>query len=309
MDYLLIALLALSAGLLVASKLAEAAGIAQKRVSALSTLQRARKRARLHSEDASGGGRLEKSVARFRDTRLGQTLSGMIPETAAEREDRRAALSRSGLHMSTASFNAVRLLTIAMLTIIGTMAGGRLFPDDARSVAVAVLGAVIGFALPQLYLMNIRRKWRDAIERDLPNAIDLMCVSVSAGTTFEQAVRTVATNMEGELADGFQDVLAQSRYMELYPALKRFADDAGVQPLTIFAASLIDASRSGARLVDILHAQADSVRTYRRAKLEEQINKLPVKMIFPIVFCIFPALFGAVLIPALSQLMGVFAAL
>ena len=86
--------------------------------------------------------------------------------------------------------------------------------------------------------------------------------------------------------------------MDITDALKQFADNAGVQPLTIFVASLIQARQTGAQFVEVLENQAETVRTYRRQKLEEEINKIGTKMLIPIIFLIFPALFGVLLAPA-----------
>lgn len=74
--------------------------------------------------------------------------------------------------------------------------------------------------------------------------------------------------------------------------------ECGRPPLTIFVASLIQARQTGAQFVDVLENQAQTVRTYRRQKLEEEINKIGTKMLIPIIFLIFPALFGVLLAPA-----------
>lgn len=247
--------------------------------------------------------RLDKFAERFR---FGEELDdgSLFGAMSNEEEDsQRKAIMRSGMKISALSFWASRMA----LAAAGAVAGVYLVNDSAdgfQVIAAGVLGLIVGWMIPQLLLFEKRAKWRANIERELPNTLDLMAVSMSAGTTFEDAVRSVAENSEGDLAEGLRDVVANSRFMDITDALKIFADNANVQPLTIFVASLIQARRTGAQFVEVLENQARTVRTYRRQKLEEEINKLPVKMLFPIGLLIFPALFGFILLPAMSQISG-----
>lgn len=231
--------------------------------------------------------------------KFGQPFQGSALFGAMSREQeeqQRDALMRSGLKISALSFWASKILCIALGIIAGLIFGTKL--QGLATIGAAGLGGMVGYILPELYLLQKRREWRGNIERELPNALDLMSISMAAGSTFDDAVRTVAENSEGALAEGFRDVLANARFMDITDALKQFADNAGVQPLTIFVASLIQARQTGAEFVEVLENQAQTVRTYRRQKLEEEINKIGTKMLIPIIFLIFPALFGVLLAPA-----------
>lgn len=227
----------------------------------------------------------------------------VAPLTRQTEQAQRDSLNRSGMKMSSAAFWAARFICIATCLIIASLGVTRLPEGDPRAIPALALGAVAGFALPQLYLLEVRRNWRENIERDLPAALDLMTITVSAGTTLESAMRIVAENTEGALSEGFKDVLAQAKFMELTTALRQFADNAKVQPLTLFAAAVAQARDRGIPIAEILEIQAETTRQYRRARLEEKVNKLPVKILFPIVFFIFPALFGVLLVPAGLQLL------
>lgn len=224
----------------------------------------------------------------------GSALFGAMSREQEERQ--RDAIKRSGLKISALMFWASKIICIAVGIMVGVLIGTKL--NGLATVAAGGLGGMIGYILPELYLLQKRREWRNNIERELPNALDLMSISMAAGSTFDDAVRTVAENSEGALADGFRDVLANARFMDITDALKQFASNAGVQPLTIFVASLIQARQTGAEFVEVLENQAQTVRTYRRQKLEEEINKIGTKMLIPIIFLIFPALFGVLLSPA-----------
>lgn len=224
----------------------------------------------------------------------GSALFGAMSREQEERQ--RDAIKRSGLKISALMFWASKIICIAVGIMVGVLIGTKL--NGLATVAAGGLGGMVGYILPELYLLQKRREWRNNIERELPNALDLMSISMAAGSTFDDAVRTVAENSEGALAEGFRDVLANARFMDITDALKQFASNAGVRPLTIFVASLIQARQTGAEFVEVLENQAQTVRTYRRQKLEEEINKIGTKMLIPIIFLIFPALFGVLLSPA-----------
>lgn len=224
----------------------------------------------------------------------GSALFGAMSREQEERQ--REALMRSGLKISALMFWASKIICVAVGIIVGVLIGTKL--TGLATMAAAALGGMVGYILPEIYLLQKRREWRGDIERELPNALDLMSITMAAGSTFDDAVRTVAENSEGALAEGFRDVLANARFMDITDALKQFADNAGVRPLTIFVASLIQARQTGAQFVEVLENQAQTVRTYRRQKLEEEINKIGTKMLIPIIFLIFPALFGVLLAPA-----------
>lgn len=240
--------------------------------------------------------RSEEMQERFK---FGQPFQGsaLFGSMSREQEERqREAIMRSGLKISALMFWASKVICIAVGIMVGILIGTKL--NGLATVAAAGLGAMVGYILPELYLLQKRREWRNDIERELPNALDLMSISMAAGSTFDDAVRTVAENSEGALAEGFRDVLANARFMDITDALKQFASNAGVQPFTVFVASLIQARQTGAQFVEVLENQAQTVRTYRRQKLEEEINKIGTKMLIPIIFLIFPALFGVLLAPA-----------
>lgn len=240
--------------------------------------------------------RSEEMQERFK---FGQPFQGsaLFGSMSREQEERqREAIKRSGLKISALMFWASKIICVAVGIMVGILIGTKL--SGLATVAAAGLGGMVGYILPELYLLQKRREWRNNIERELPNALDLMSISMAAGSTFDDAVRTVAENSEGALAEGFRAVLANARFMDITDALKQFADNAGVQPLTIFVASLIQARQTGAQFVEVLENQAQTVRTYRRQKLEEEINKIGTKMLIPIIFLIFPALFGVLLSPA-----------
>ena len=228
-------------------------------------------------------------------------ITGILPISKEGERETLEALARSGVRMNPSELWASRFILGGVGLALGIFGSTQL--EGLQAVAALPLGLISGLMLPQLYLMAERRGWRNDIEKALPNALDLLCISVSAGLTFDAGLRTVASKTTGALADSLKDVVSASRYMSTTQALKRLSDAADVKPLTIFVASLMEAERSGIPLVEILKTQAESVRTYRRQKVEEEINKLATKMVFPCLF-IFCALLAVILAPALAHLVG-----
>lgn len=295
MEILVVILLAMAAGLGTTAVLRDKFGVTQNRVTTQTAAQKKRVRERKREQRIEQGLRQRSELGE----KLSKIVSNIIPASGKEIAQAREDLSRAGLKMSSTAFWALRIAFVAGSIVFSGIIANALFPNDSlKSLLMLTLGVIGGLILPQLYLIDARNKWRAEIERQLPNALDLMSVSVSAGATLEAAIRTVAENSEGALADALAHVSAQTQYMDVTEALAQLSDRAGVQPLTIFTASLIQARKGGLALADILKLQAETVREYRRQKIEEEINKLPIKIIFPIIFFIFPALFGVVLVPA-----------
>lgn len=307
MNYIIVLCLAVAAGMAVYSAAATVGGVAQPQAGARDALHDAlqglakrlgQKERRRGSQELTGAG-----------AALAGAVSNLVPASERARKSQIDSLKRTGIHMSSSQFWALRVICVAAGLVIGSAVAGNMLAGDDRGLWALPLGAFGGWALPQMLLLAKRAQRREEIERQLPNALDLMAVSVSAGMTLERALATVASTTDGALAEGFADVAAQARFKGLDESLREFADDAGVQSLTIFAASIIQARQQGNPIAEILRLQAETVRETRRMKLEEQINKLPVKIIFPIMLLIFPALFGVVLVPAAMRMFSVMGAL
>lgn len=304
MNYLTVAAIAIAAGLMATFLADKYTGEETKKVSALSIGQQIRLRLKRREErerrSASPAALSGMTAA------LMNSVVQMVPQSEASRAKQLDALKRTGMKMTANQFWAMQIICIAVGLILGAAVSGSL--PGSQGMWALLLGPAIGFALPQVWLVSQRRKWQNEIERELPNCLDLLAISVAAGTTFESAIKTVVRTSEGALPDALSDVVKQSAYMDTMDALKTLAENAGVPSFTIFAASLIQARDQGLPIEDILKQQAETVREMRRMKLEELINKLPVKIIFPIVFFIFPALFGVVLVPAAMRMMQTLAA-
>jgi tight adherence protein C len=179
---------------------------------------------------------------------------------------------------------------------------------DATMIAIGLSLAALGYMLPALSLSSRIKKRQLAIQRALPDAIDLLTVCVEAGAAFDMAMARVVDKWHGPLSDEFERLLADLRLgRPRREALKDLADRTGVGDVATFVNALIQADQMGVGLVKVLRVQSDQMRQRRRLRAEEQAQKAPVKMLFPLIFLIFPAVYIVILGPAALRLMETFA--
>jgi tight adherence protein C len=196
-----------------------------------------------------------------------------------------------------------------VLAVGGAMLGV-MFSSMAGSATgllfTVALGAA-GFFAPD-YFVNVKaRTRRESIRADLPDALDLLAVSVEAGLGFDGAIAKITEHMDGPLADEFGLTLGEMRIGESrQDALKRMSDRVDAPELSSFTRAIIQADQLGTSLGRILRVQAADSRLRRQAAAEEKAMKAPIKMLFPTVLFIFPAIFLVILGPAFMNLEKVF---
>ena len=165
--------------------------------------------------------------------------------------------------------------------------------------AVGGLLVLIGAYGPEASLNRAIDDRRKEMEKQLPDIIDLLVISVEAGLGFESAMGRVVQNVPGELAKEFQRTLQETRVgVSRHDALKHMADRTDVDDLNSFILALIQADQFGVSVARMLRVQADEMRVRRRQRIQEKAFAAPVKMIFPMLVCIFPSIFIVILGPA-----------
>jgi tight adherence protein C len=213
-----------------------------------------------------------------------------------------AGLSR---RISPTSFLALKAACPLVLVVVGFMVGAVSNPLKALLIVVA-LGA-LGWIAPD-FVVNSRIKSRqEAIRAQLPDALDLLAVSVEAGLGFDAAVAKLIDSLEGPLIDEFNLTLSEMRVGESRPeALRKLSERCQVPELSAFARALIQADTLGISLGRILRVQAADTRERRQAAAEEKAMKAPIKMLFPTVLFIFPVLFIVTIGPVMISFKGLF---
>lgn len=231
---------------------------------------------------------------------LTYSVTRYVPMSEKVADATRDMLSRSGVTMPVASFWAIRVASLSAGIAVGLVALP--FIGGVQGIAAAAACAVAGLAAPQAWLLARRAEWRDELDRQLPDALDLMAICISAGSSFEGALAAVGTRMDGAIAAAFARVAKEAAYSSRSEALLGLAERAQVNSITFFAASLVQAERAGSSLVDIIRMQAQSVRTERRLKVDDITNKLSTKMLFPMLLLMLPSIIMLMLAPMILQL-------
>lgn len=169
-------------------------------------------------------------------------------------------------------------------------------------IAVAVL---IGFFGPNLYLYQVAHDRSAKMQRELPDAIDLMTISVESGLGFDAAIQQVAHNTEGPLADELARVLREMQIgASRSDSLRKLADRTTVPEIRTFVSAMVQADAFGIPIASVLRVQSSEIRVKRRQRAEEKAQQVPVKITVPLIFCILPCLFIAVMGPAVISVMG-----
>lgn len=235
-------------------------------------------------------------------TRALDAISRLMPQTEASERESARSLARAGMRVAPSALWAARLACAAAGILLG-FALGTASRSAVALVAGPALGCVLGALAPQLWLVRRRNAWREDIDRELPNALDLLCITVTAGGTLDFGVRTVAEKTTGTLAEALAEAVEAARFVPMTTALRRLADNADVRSLSVFVTALDQAEESGMAIADVLRSQADSARLARRQAIEERINRVPLKMTFPMAL-IFLATLLVVLVPAAVQVIA-----
>ena len=167
------------------------------------------------------------------------------------------------------------------------------------TLVVCVVAALIGFMAPNLYLYQLGYDRTNKMQRALPDALDLLTISVESGLGFDAALSQVARNTDGPLAEEFARVLQEMQIgMGRGAALRALGDRTHVDEVKQFASAMVQADQLGIPISQVLRVQSREIRTKRRQRAEEQAQKVAVKILMPLIFFILPCLFIAVLGPA-----------
>ncbi|WP_232675770.1 type II secretion system F family protein [Nocardioides sp. R-C-SC26] len=176
------------------------------------------------------------------------------------------------------------------------------------SAGVVVLGAVgglvLGFFLPDLYLYQAAYNRSERLQRELPDAIDLLTISVESGLGFDAACQQVSRNTEGPLAEEFSRMLREMQIgSSRSEALRGMAERTTVEDVRGFVSAMVQADSFGIPVGQVLRVQSSEMRVKRRQRAETKAQQVPVKITVPLIFCILPCLFIAVMGPAALSIM------
>jgi tight adherence protein C len=197
-----------------------------------------------------------------------------------------------------------RVTSLKFVGFIGALVLGLLVTTVLGLGFLPTLGgvmllAVAGYMGPNMYLYQKGYDRTNKIERALPDAIDLLTISVESGLGFDAALSQVARNTDGPLSEEFARVLQEMQIgLGRGAALRALGERTHVPDVKGFVSSMVQADALGIPVANVLRVQSREIRTKRRQRAEEQAQKVAIKILVPLIFCILPCLFIAVLGPA-----------
>lgn len=229
----------------------------------------------------------------------------LVPSNVMRRIAR--SIEEAGHPMEPGTFLAIMLVAGPGLGLWMALGALRAGVGLQNVLLFAFMSGGLGFVGPVVWLRGRGARRHLAVEKALPDFLDLVVVSVEAGLGFEGAVARIAERAEGPLAAEFRRVLAdQNLGATRRQALQSMLQRCSAPGIGSLVAAILQAEQTGMGIGQVLRAQSERLRVRRRQRAEESAMKAPIKMLFPLVFFIFPSLFVVVLGPAVLQLMRSF---
>ena len=236
--------------------------------------------------------------------RLSTSVARVTSTSFTERTEKRLMMAGNPGDMKVSDWLGIK----AIGTLVG---GGVLFllfgvlgGNIGTGLIMGLVGLGIGYIGPEFWLGGRVKARQKAILLQIPDALDLLTISVRAGLGFDAALGKVVEKLKGPLVDEFRRALAEVRVGKARrEALRDIVPRTEVQPLTNFIGAIIQADQLGVSISKVLQVQSEQLRIERRQRAEEQAAQAPIKMLFPLVGCIFPSLFAVILGPALILIM------
>lgn len=198
---------------------------------------------------------------------------------------------------------ALKMLGVAVGLVIGVA-----LPLALKAGVLPIIGLVVaftaaGYFAPNMVIYQMGYNRREQMRRVLPDALDLLTISVEAGLAFDAALSQVARNTTGPVADEFFRVLQEMQIgLGRSEAMRALGERTDLPELRSFVTAMVQAESFGIPIAQVLRVQAKEMRVKRTQRAEELAQKVPVKILFPLIFCILPALFVVIMGPAAIQI-------
>lgn len=234
----------------------------------------------------------------------GQQETRAKSRKALEQEAKLASqLRQAGIKLEPQEYNTLQVIVMLGITLLGAFVGA----VANYSVPVcALIGLYASFTFLRFNLTSKITKRRELMERQLPDVLDLLSVSVEAGLGFEQSLKHIIDNMQGVLVDELNVCYREmSMGRSRRDSLSGLAERCGFEEMTNFTSAVIQAGQLGISLKNVLKSQSSAMRVSRRNKVQEKAYKMSTKILFPLIIFIFPVIFIVLLGPALINIMTV----
>ncbi len=229
----------------------------------------------------------------------------LSPARATDGLQRRLDIAGNPKGMTPDQLLAVKGLSLVAGLVVGALVGAR--HGVLGLVLFALAFGTAAFFVPDLLVYNSGVKRQDEIRRTLPDALDMLTISVEAGLGFDAALSQVARNTTGPLAGEFFRVLKEMQIgRSRTTAFLALRERTTVEELHIFVSALVQADKQGIPVANVLREQSKEMRLKRQQRAEEAAAKVPVKIMFPLIICIFPVIFVVIIGPGAIQIVRAF---
>ena len=235
---------------------------------------------------------------------LGKTAKRITPLGMRQRIARKLVLAGSPPGMDADKVAALKVFGglggLVLAVLLGALAG----LHGTTLVAGVVFGGLFGYLVPGAGLGQKAIGRQEAIRRAMPDTMDLLTVSVEAGLGFDAALAHVRRNVPGPLSDEISRMLQEMQLgVSRVDSFRHLADRTDVEELRGFVLAMVQADVFGISIAKVLRAQARELRIRRRQRAEEKALKVPVKMLFPLIFCILPSMFVVLIGPGIIRIL------
>lgn len=238
--------------------------------------------------------------------RAGAIVKRFTPVGYLEKTQRKLMLAGSPGNLDAPAFAVIKVLTTIVGVVLAYFAQG-IGVQGLQRVALLVFPVMLGFFGPDAWLTRKVDERRTAMQKALPDILDLLVISVEAGLGFDSALARVVGTVPGPLSEEFFRMLQETRVgVSRRDAMRHLMDRTDLNELRSFLLAMLQAEAFGVAIARVLRVQADEMRVKRRQRAQEKAFAAPVKLVFPLVFCIFPSLFIVLLGPAAIQIADAF---
>lgn len=242
--------------------------------------------------------------------KLLRALGRLAPQRNAQKLRHSLTVAGNPHGLTLVDFMGMRLLLALFFALAGLPLLRTAGSESGLIPFVGLALGPIGFYLPNVWLRTRISARKTETIKALPDALDMLTVAVDAGLGFDAALLKIGERWQNALAAEFSRAVAEMRVgATRREALRNMAARLDVPDVSNFVAVLLQADQLGLSIANILHTQSEQLRIRRRQRVEEQARKAPIKMLFPLIFLIFPAMFAVILGPSVPVLMETFARL
>lgn len=237
-----------------------------------------------------------------------QTIARFLPAKNRDKLQQMLQFAGNPGNLQAHEFQALQFSFAVLLILGGWGTAYVLHKELLIQLLFIAMGGLTGLLAGKYYLTARIRIRQEAIQKELPEVLDLLTVSIDAGLGFDAALSRVVEKSGGALCDELRKTLKEIQMgKSRRQALKDLGDRTGVEDLLTFVGSMIQADQLGVSISKVIRTQAAQIRQKKRQRIEEKAMKAPVKMLIPLVLFIFPTIFIVLLGPALISIMNTFA--